>query len=203
MPLASFLVLRGRCRYCGAEIYWFHLCIELAALTVAVAAPCADGIDNGGVWQVWIDAMLGWALLTAAWIDAKTFRLPDLITLPLVLAGLAVTCVDQQTPPYDHAAAAAIGLCQLPPARPGLSGAQAPSWVGQGDAKLMAPGPDWGYGRFALRRHDRAGLIGIGMTILAGQPNGPRRQQRITFGPSLALAFFVWQLLVRMTVVQF
>ena len=100
VPLFSFIWLRGRCRYCRAPIGWFHLAIELAALAVAVAAMWAGG-------AVWVNAALGWALLTAAWIDAETLRLPDIITLPLTLVGLLVCWLEQPQAIYNQAAAAA------------------------------------------------------------------------------------------------
>jgi leader peptidase (prepilin peptidase)/N-methyltransferase len=81
------------------------LAVELAALAVGAAAYLADG-DTA---RCWFDAGLGWALLAAAWIDAETFRLPDNFTLPLILAGLAVTFLESGPAVYGHAAAAALG----------------------------------------------------------------------------------------------
>ena len=139
VPLASFLALRGRCRYCGASIGWFHLVIELAASAVAVAAISTSGAGGPAA----ADCGLGWALLCAAWIDAETLRLPDFITLPLILAGLAVTWLAQPTALYDHAAAAVLGyggfrlldgLYWTVRRRHGL---------GEGDAKLLAAAGAW------------------------------------------------------------
>jgi leader peptidase (prepilin peptidase)/N-methyltransferase len=193
VPLASFAVLRGRCRYCGAPIAWFHPAVELAALTIAAAALYADGSALPG----WIDAALGWCLLCAAWIDAETFRLPDLLTLPLILAGLGVTWLMQPAAIYNHAAAAALGylgfrlldLCYLAIRhRHGL---------GQGDAKLLAASGAW-LGMSALPYVILiAGVLGIALAMLGGRAAGPRRDQPVAFGPALALAFFLWRLFGR------
>ena len=139
IPLVSFLLLRGRCRYCGAKIGWFHPAIELAALTVAVAVFCADGPG----WLAWIDAGLGWALLAAAWIDAETFRLPDVITLPLILAGLAVTWLYEPGAIYNHAAAAALGYGAFRLLDAAYHKLRHRSGLGQGDAKLLAAAGAW------------------------------------------------------------
>lgn len=199
VPLASFMLLRGRCRYCAAPIGWFHPLIELAALTIAAVALWADGSG----WQVWIDAALGWALLTASWIDFETFRLPDVITLPLILAGLAVTWFAQQSPPFEHAAAAALGYGCFRLLDIIYLALRRRHGLGQGDAKLLAASGAWlGLGALPYIVMT-AGLIGISIAILAGQKGGRRGEQRIAFGPPLALAFFVWQLFARVTAASF
>jgi leader peptidase (prepilin peptidase)/N-methyltransferase len=191
VPLLSFAVLRGRCRHCGGAIGWFHLYIELAALSVAILAFCA----GGGGWQVWLDAALGWALLTAAWIDAETFRLPDIITLPLVLAGLAVTWAGQQAPPYNHAAAAALGYCSFRLLDAAYLALRHRHGLGQGDAKLLAAAGAW-LGLAALPYVVMtAGLLGIGMALLMNRTRGG---DRIAFGPALAVAVFAGQLVTRL-----
>jgi leader peptidase (prepilin peptidase)/N-methyltransferase len=199
VPLLSFAALRGRCRYCGTKISWFHICIELAAVSVAAAAFCVD--SNG--WQLWIDAGLGWALLTAAWIDAETFRLPDIITLPLVLAGLGLSWASQQAPPYNHAAAAALGYISFRLLDEAYFALRHRHGLGQGDAKLLAAAGAW-LGLAAMPYVVMAaGLLGICMALLVKQTAGTRREQRISFGPPLALAFFAWQLFTRLTLVPF
>jgi leader peptidase (prepilin peptidase)/N-methyltransferase len=85
VPIASFLALRGRCRHCGSRIAPAHLGIELAALAVAVSVAL---VVNAGPF-LWVGCLFGWWLLTLAWIDATTFRLPDILTLPLIVLGLA------------------------------------------------------------------------------------------------------------------
>jgi leader peptidase (prepilin peptidase) / N-methyltransferase len=187
VPLVSFAVQRGRCRHCGAGIGWFHPCIELVALSIVVVALLVDGGDGA---RVWLDAALGWALLCAAWIDAENFRLPDAITLPLLLGGLAVTYLEAPPALYNHAAAAAVGyfgfrgldaLYRLARGRGGL---------GQGDAKLLAAAGAW-LGLTALPWViTGAGVAGIVLVLALRH----RADQPIPFGPALALAFFAARL---------
>jgi leader peptidase (prepilin peptidase)/N-methyltransferase len=190
VPLASFLLLRGRCRYCDAPIGWFHLAIELAALTVAAAVYYAAP----GGWQNWIDVSLGWALLTLAWIDAETFRLPDIITLPLTLAGLGVTWMYQPPAVYAHAAAAALGYGAFRLLNEAYRVLRGRHGLGEGDAKLLAAAGAW-LGLAALPYTVLgAGVIGIGMVFVSNRSGGPRRDQPIAFGPALALSFFLARL---------
>jgi len=87
MPIASWLAQGGKCRSCGAPVAGFHIAIELAALGVAASALLA-GSDP---IRLWAGCFLGWTLLALAWIDCEHMLLPDALTLPLVLAGLAAT----------------------------------------------------------------------------------------------------------------
>jgi leader peptidase (prepilin peptidase)/N-methyltransferase len=190
VPLVSFALLRGRCRYCGGSIGWFLPAIELAALTVAVVVLCAEG----GGWRSWIDAALGWALLGAAWIDAETFRLPDIITLPLILAGLLVTWAYQPEALYGHAAAAALGYLSFRLLNEAYRALRHRHGMGEGDAKLLAAAGAW-LGLAALPYVVLgAGIIGIGVAVLTMWPGGLRRDQRVAFGPALAVSFFLWRL---------
>src|SRR5205823_14876020 len=43
VPLVSWLLARGQCRYCGATLGWFYPGVELAALAVAAIASEIDG----------------------------------------------------------------------------------------------------------------------------------------------------------------
>ena len=139
IPIASFLVQRGRCRACAARISSFHLMVELAAILVPASALLA-GVDDLGLAA---GCLLGWTLLTLAWIDALTFRLPDALTLPLLLAGLAECLWLEPQALTGRALGAAIGytafwllawIYRVVRGRDGL---------GQGDAKLLGAGGAW------------------------------------------------------------
>jgi leader peptidase (prepilin peptidase)/N-methyltransferase len=191
IPLLSFAALRGQCRHCGARIGWFHPAVELAALAIAAAALCADG---GGT-RLWADAGLGWALLAAAWIDAEHMLLPDVITLPLLIAGLAATWWLAPATLTDHAAAAALGYLGFMLLNAAYRAWRGHDGLGQGDAKLLAAAGAW---LGAARLPDElllAGLIGLAAAALlhlAGKAVGPA--VKLPFGPALALACFTLRL---------
>jgi leader peptidase (prepilin peptidase)/N-methyltransferase len=187
VPVLSFAALRGRCRHCGAAIGWFALAVELAAFCVGALALVADG----AVAAAWIDAALGWALLLAAWIDAETLILPDLVTLPLVLAGLAVTWAQAPAALTDHAMAAAIGYAGFRLLNAGYRALRGRDGLGAGDAKLLAAAGAW-LGLAALPwLIFVAAALGIIAYLMAGRAGKPADADRpIPFGPALALAFF-------------
>ncbi len=174
---------------------WFYPAIELAALAIAAAAYDAD-YDAGDTLRIWIDAGLGWALLCAAWIDAETYRLPDVITLPLILAGLVVTWLDQPAAIYNHAAAAALGYASFRLLDKLYLAIRHRQGLGAGDAKLLAAAGAW-LGLAALPDVVLGGgLIGIATALFMQRHGKLQRHQPIAFGPALALSFFLIRLFV-------
>ena len=84
VPLASWLVQRGRCRGCGAGIDPRHAAIEAGCALVGVSAGLVAAGPEGVA-----GAVFGWLLLTLAAIDASDFWLPDELTAALALTGVA------------------------------------------------------------------------------------------------------------------
>ncbi|WP_246263336.1 prepilin peptidase [Caulobacter soli] len=104
VPIASFLVLRGRCRTCRAPIPPRYPMLEAGCLAIAAWSALAQ---SGPL--VLATAALGWGLLTAAVIDAENLWLPDVVTLPLGVAGWAVTVGLGVAPPFEPLIGAAVG----------------------------------------------------------------------------------------------
>ncbi|CAG4914527.1 unnamed protein product [Acidocella sp. C78] len=105
VPLASFLLRRGRCVHCGAAIPRRLLLIELAALLLAIGIAALDPAGP----RVPLDFAFAATLLAVALIDLDCLRLPDALTLPLLLAGLLATALRQPAALGAHAAGAALG----------------------------------------------------------------------------------------------
>jgi leader peptidase (prepilin peptidase) / N-methyltransferase len=189
VPLISWLVARGRCRHCGHWLGWFYPGVELAALAVAAIALAIDGAE-----QAWLDCLLGWWLLALGWIDARHWLLPDVLTLPLLVLGLALAAAFAPADLADHAAAAMLGYLAL----------RAVAWIyqrlrhreglGQGDAKLFAAAGAW-LGIAALPQvillAALAALLTAAGLALAGRRM--RAHSALPFGPFLALAtWLLW-----------
>ena len=194
VPLASFAWQRGRCAGCGAAIGWFHPMIELAALAVAgLMVLMADGDSL----VLWAGCVLGWTCLTLGLIDLRHQRLPDVLTLPLLLAGLAVCFLRSPELLGLHALAAALGwlgfralglLYQRLRGAPGL---------GQGDAKLLAAAGAWVGPAMLPDVFGGAALLTLRGVLgeAAWHRRKPDRARRLPLGPGLAAATFgVWLL---------
>ncbi len=78
-PVLGFVILRGRCRTCGAPIAGAQLVIEAGCGALAAAAFLA-GLP--------LLAPLGWMVLALAFFDARHLWLPDRLVAALALAAL-------------------------------------------------------------------------------------------------------------------
>ena len=188
VPVVSYLLQRGRCRHCGGAIDPTHVAVELAAIAVVAAAATVEPDPA----QLWVDCLLGWTLLALAWIDWQWMRLPDVLTLPLLLAGLGVTLAWQPEALAEHAAAAIVAYIALRGLAAAYRRLRGREGLGAGDAKLLAACGAW-MGLAALPwillLAATAGLVAALVSVLAG-----RRVEAgtaVPFGPWLALALWL------------
>ena len=192
VPIASYLAQRGRCAACGARIAPAHLAAECLAIVIAAAAV-ASGARGAALWE---GCALGWALLALAWIDLEHFILPDALTLPLIVAGVALAAPDGPGALIDRSAGAILGYVGFSVLRWLFLKLRGREGLGQGDAKLLAVAGAWlGWG--ALDSVILlAAVLGLGAAMLArvrGADIG--RGTKLPFGPPLATAIFVLWLL--------
>ncbi len=190
IPLVSFVVQRGRCRRCGARIAPMHVAVELAAIGVAAWAACVLPGDA----TLWLGCLLGWTLLALGWIDWRTMLLPDLLTLPLLLAGLGAAWLLEPDALADRAAAAVLGYLAFRAIEVGYRKLRGRDGLGQGDAKLLAAAGAW-TGLAALPLIVFSAAVAGLCVALVGHLRGARigAATAVPFGPALALALWlVW-----------
>lgn len=82
------------------------------------------------------------ALITLSWIDFRTYRLPDPVTLPLIAAGLAANAFVFNTPAASLVGAA-LGYGVFVAIEIGFKKLRGIQGLGRGDAKLLAAGGAW------------------------------------------------------------
>jgi len=89
LPVLSWLSTLGRCRYCGNRIAWRYPLTELACATWAVLLALKVGLG------VTYPLLLIWGCLMIAllWIDLDFQLLPDVLTFPGALIGLAAAAL--------------------------------------------------------------------------------------------------------------
>ena len=191
VPIISWLLLKGRCRHCGAALSVFYPLIELAALGVAIWALIAVPAS-----LIWPTAALGWALLALAVIDARHFILPDVLTLPLIPAGLALAWWIDPDQVFHHtlgATAGFLGFAGLAWAYEQLRGRQG---LGLGDAKLLAAAGAWvswtGLGSVLLWSAPIALVVSLAAGAIQGTLSDKLTgRSTLPFGPYLALGLWL------------
>ena len=87
VPVVSWLLLRGRCRTCGAEVSSMYPIVELA--TGALFAAGAARYGPSGLLAVRL--VFGCALIVLFAIDLRLRVLPNVITLPGIAVGFVAS----------------------------------------------------------------------------------------------------------------
>ncbi len=145
VPVLSWVVLRGRCRRCGAPISPRYPLVELVGAAAAFLAWRRHGLS--------LDALAELALVSTlvalAFIDLATWLLPHAITWPLLATGLAAAAAGMA--PAGSLASSAAG------AAVGFVAFALVAWLG----KLLAKREALGFGDVWL-------LAGIGAWLGLG-----------------------------------
>lgn len=194
-PLLAHAALGGRCRTCRAPICAMHWQVEVAAIAPAALA----GIVHGGAADpaaLWADCVLGWVLLALAWIDWRHGRLPDALTLPLLLLGLLATWWLEPAALTAHAIGAVAGYALFRSVAAVYRFWRGRDGLGRGDAKLLAAAGAW----VGWEGLDEVVLFGavatIGVALWRSHRQSLSSQTSVPFGPGLGLATFIVRLQV-------
>lgn len=196
IPVASWLVLGGRCRACGIRISIRYPLVEVAVggLWAGVAAI------YGASWLLPVLLAFAWALVVATLIDIEHQIIPNKLTYPLApvtLGLLVLTVVVGPGGTGDLIRAVIVGLV-LPAGMLALSEvfrvARGQIGMGMGDIKLaVSIGLVLGflggwYVVIGLYATIIAGVIVAGGLLAAGRA---KLATRIPFGPYLAVGSLV------------
>jgi leader peptidase (prepilin peptidase) / N-methyltransferase len=176
VPLVSYLILRGRCRHCGAHISWIYPAVEATAAVLFVGCLAKFGLT----WEAAVAIFYCAVLVTISATDIQRFVIPNRIVLP----GAAVVLIANTIlhPSLEWAAAGFGAAAFL------LIAALAyPAGMGMGDVKLaLLLG-------FMLGRTVPvalfAGMIAalVPSVVLLIRHGAAARKMKIPFGPFLAL----------------
>ncbi len=186
VPVASFLLQKGKCRQCGATIARDHIAIELAAALIGglalFAAPGVEGVAG---------AVFGWLLLTLAALDVKHHWLPDRLTAMLAVSGLMVWLIGVSPPLLDRLIGGLSGFVSLTIVAGLYRKVRGRDGLGGGDPKMLGGIGCWlGWTALPLVILG-ASLIGI-LTAISWQLRGKKltTDTVLPFGSLLAVAAF-------------
>jgi leader peptidase (prepilin peptidase) / N-methyltransferase len=189
VPVASWLVLRGRCRSCGERISPLYPAVELA--TAGLVAACFVAFGFSG--EAFVACFFSVVLVVLSAIDLTHRIVPNRIVLPAAGIVLVAQSVLEPSPEWALGALGAAGFLFV-------AALAYPAGMGMGDVKL------------ALLLGAMLGrLVGVGLmvgmvaalvpsAVLLARHGSAARKMGIPFAPFLALGalialFFGQQLL--------
>lgn len=185
IPLLSWLLLRGRCRGCGAPISVRYPLVELATALLSVLVVWKFGVSV----QALTGLMLTWTLVALTGIDFDTQLLPDSLTLPLAGLGLFVNAFGVFVTPVQAIFGYVIGFLCLWVVYKLFLWITGKEGMGYGDFKLLAALGAWlGVTMLPLIVFLSAvvgSVIGVILLKRAGE------SRPFAFGPFIAIAGMV------------
>ena len=183
IPVVSYAILRGRCRTCGDRISLMYPLVEVVTAGVFVAVAAAFGLS----WLLPIRLLFGCAMIVLLVIDLQHQILPNEITLPGIVVGLAASLIAD--PGWRDALIGALaggGLLSL--VAWGYERIRHQEGLGFGDVKMLAMiGAFLGW-KLMLLTLVGASLLGsltAGVLMLAGRADS---QSKLPLGTFLAIA---------------
>jgi leader peptidase (prepilin peptidase)/N-methyltransferase len=182
IPLLSWLVLRGRCRHCSAQISARYPAVELVTGVVFAVVALARGPHL----ELLVDLPFAAMLIAVADIDLEHKIVPNRILAPMVVWAVAASALirPDMLPELLIAGAAAFMLLLL-------AALAYPGGMGMGDVKLagvmglclgVAVAPALLIAFFA------GSIVGVAIMLRHG---AAARKRAVPFGPFLALGGLV------------
>ncbi|HOP17215.1 MAG: prepilin peptidase [Chromatiaceae bacterium] len=187
IPVLSYLLLRGRCSNCQAQISVRYPLVEALTGLLSLGVVLHFGATPAALAAL----VLLWGLVALTVIDLDEQLLPDQLTLPLLWLGLLVNIDGLFTDLTSAVIGAAAGYLSLWLVFQVFRLITGREGMGYGDFKLLAV-----FGAFLgwqmlplviLLSSLIGAIVGIGLVVLRGRD----RQIPIPFGPYLAAAGFV------------
>jgi leader peptidase (prepilin peptidase)/N-methyltransferase len=182
IPVISYLMLRGKCKGCGAHISARYPIVEILSgiLSAYAAWHFGFGLAAGAA------LIMVWALIALTFIDFDTQLLPDAITLPLLWLGLLLNINATFTSLTDAVIGAIAGYLVLWSVYWLFKLVTGKEGMGYGDFKLLAAIGAWlGWTMLPLTIL-LSSLVGavVGIVLIVVAKHG--RNIPIPFGPYLA-----------------
>jgi len=183
IPLISYLLLLGRCRHCHHPISWRYPAVEAITGLLSLALFIRYGLSL----QYLLFLLFATTLVTISFIDLDHQIIPDVLSIPGIVAGLAAAFIPGNVSWFDSIIGIIGGggtLFLVGLIYEKLTGKQG---MGGGDVKLLAMIGAWMGWRslpFVLLVSSLTGAI-IGSVFLLAAGKGYR--VKIPFGPFLSL----------------
>ncbi|NJM10909.1 MAG: prepilin peptidase [Synechococcaceae cyanobacterium SM1_2_3] len=187
IPLLSYLLQRGRCAHCSAEIGLQYPLVEAVSGILAGIVAWKFGFG----WPTLAALVFTWTLLAASAIDMRHQLLPDHLTLPLLWLGLFAALFGLFADLSSAVIGAMAGYLSLWSVYHLFRLLTGKEGMGHGDFKLLAALGAWTGWQYLLTIILLSSLVGaifgLALIVLGGQD----RRVPMPFGPFLAAAGWI------------
>ena len=182
IPVISYLLLRGKCKGCGAHISARYPIVELVSGLLSGYVAWHFGFGLAALAAL----LFVWALLSLTFIDFDTQLLPDVITLPLLWMGLLFNLFGAFAGLHSAVIGAVVGYLVLWGVYWVFKLVTGKEGMGYGDFKLLAAIGAWLGWQMLPLVIMLSSLVGavVGITLIVAARHG--RNIPIPFGPYLA-----------------
>ncbi len=185
IPLVSYLVLKGKCRDCGAGISFRYFLVELITAVIFTMIYRRWGLSYEFFIQIFFTAIL----IAISFIDYDFQIIPDILSIGGMVAGLIISFFRPGFRVMDAVYGVLVGGGVLFIIAYGYQLITKREGMGGGDIKLLAMiGSFSGFKGvlFSLIGGSVVGtLIGIPLMLMKGKGEGTR--YAIPFGPFLSI----------------
>ena len=182
LPLLSYLVRRGRCRFCGASFSPRYFLVEMITALLAVVLVRRFGLTATTLGYFAFSA----ALIVITFIDLDHQIIPDVVSLPGVIAGVGFSLVSPTLTLWSSLIGLVAGAGVLLAVALGYRTITGREGMGGGDVKLLAMiGAFLGWRAVAFTLFS-ASLIGSAVGVTAMVRRNESSQLALPFGPFLA-----------------
>ena len=202
IPVASWLIQKGKCTSCGTGLSIQYPVVELLTGILSVVVAWHFGFG----WQTLAALLLTWSLITMSIIDIKLQLLPDILILPLIWLGLMLNLNGWFTDIHSAIYGAIAGYLSLWFIFHLFLLITGKEGMGYGDFKLFALFGAWlGWQmlpQILLVSAVVGAISGVGMILFLGRD----KAIPIPFGPYLAAAGWIamlWGKQINQSYLQF
>lgn len=192
IPVLSYIILRGRCRYCGESISFMYPMVEIITGLLSMALLVRYNIFNHQLSLYFIYMAFTAALICISFIDLRHQIIPDVISLPGIVIGFVISFFSSHVTWVSSLEGLLAGGGSLFLVGYVFEVLAKKEAMGGGDVKLLAMIGAWlGWKSvpFVIMLSSATGIV-IGSLSLVLSRKGIR--SRIPFGPFLSLGALIY-----------
>lgn len=171
-----------------------HPLLRTHIIAVAVVVGVWAAVATPPSHILFATLILGWMLVALSAVDYLAFRLPDILTLPLIGCGLVISYWLPEPDVFGHLCGSVAGFVVLYAIAEAYRRTRGQEGLGLGDAKLAAAAGAWlGWQLLpsVLLIACAAGFVWVGIAV--ARRGKAALREHIPFGVPLCFAFWlVW-----------